>query len=76
MAIFLDNKILLYNRTYNTILDILGNIGGLFDLLLFVGMVIVGPISKISLDLNLVNEVFSFEESKQIRKPMANRNNS
>jgi hypothetical protein len=60
MNLVLDDKQIKYFRTYNTILDILGAIGGLFDLLLFIGLIIIGPISKLSLDLHLVNQIFSF----------------
>lgn len=50
---YLDDREALYYRTYNNILDILGNMGGLLELMIFIGGMIVNPINKLSCELFL-----------------------
>ncbi|CAK92174.1 unnamed protein product (macronuclear) [Paramecium tetraurelia] len=61
--LYLDDREALYYRTYNNILDILGQMGGLLELILFVAGVVVKPINKLSCDLFLASEIFHFEKS-------------
>jgi hypothetical protein len=65
----LDDKNIRIYRTYDNFLIILGNIGGLLSMLLFVAGLIVEPLSKLSLNLDLVNSFFSFEDDTPEKDP-------
>ncbi|CAD8191088.1 unnamed protein product [Paramecium octaurelia] len=68
VTLYLDDREALYYRTYNNILDILGQMGGLLELILFVVGVVVKPINKLSCDLFLASEIFHFEQSSNQSK--------
>ena len=44
----------------------LGDIGGLYDALRLIGMVIVAPYSSFALKAELLSQVFRFTESKRL----------
>ncbi len=73
-AFMLDDKKLTYYRTYDNILGILGNVGGLLQTLVFLAGMLVYPLSKISLNIELVNSFFSFEEHQK-KGQVENKNN-
>ena len=47
-TIFLDDKKITYFRSYDNLLNILGSISGLYELLLFLVGLLIIPITKIS----------------------------
>lgn len=49
-----------------TVKDLLAVIGGLMKALMVIGRFLVKPISKLSMNSQLVNELFMFEEDKKI----------
>jgi hypothetical protein len=62
MASFiLDDNQVIFMRTYSNILNILGDIGGLYSLLFFLGSIIALPLSSLSLNMTLVNSLFNFK---------------
>ncbi|CAK58972.1 unnamed protein product (macronuclear) [Paramecium tetraurelia] len=63
ITLYLDDREAEYYRTYNNILDILGQMGGLLELMLFLVGTIVKPFNKLSCDLFLASEIFYFEKS-------------
>jgi hypothetical protein len=60
-TIFLDDKKITYFRSYENLLNILGSITGLFELLVVLAGLIFIPITKLSQNTVLVNSIFSFE---------------
>lgn len=60
-TIFLDNKKITYFRSYDNLLNILGSISGLFELLVVVAGFILIPVTKLSQNTFLVNSIFAFE---------------
>ncbi|CAD8114121.1 unnamed protein product [Paramecium sonneborni] len=68
ITLYLDDREALYYRTYNNILDILGQMGGLLELMLFLAGTIVKPFNKLSCDLFLASEIFYFEKSNSQQK--------
>lgn len=56
-------------RTYVKLQDIFGDVGGLWEFLGVLGVVLVVPVNKLDLQLKILNEVFSFEvDEKQEEK--------
>ena len=51
-------------QTYS-ILDWLGDMGGLFDALYLIGMIIVAPISNFALKAELLSSMFRFRGSEE-----------
>lgn len=45
MALYLDDKEIIYYRTYGNILEVLGSIGGLLELLTFLIGFIIKPLN-------------------------------
>ncbi|CAD8089484.1 unnamed protein product [Paramecium primaurelia] len=68
ITLYLDDREAVYYRTYNNILDILGQMGGLLELMLFVAGTLVKPFNKLSCDLFLASEIFYFEKSSGQQK--------
>jgi hypothetical protein len=58
----LDDKKITYFRNYKNILNIIADIGGLLKVLMTLAAIIIGPISRMLLNLLMVNNVFSFED--------------
>ncbi len=54
----LDNIPKKFTRKYNTYFDLLATIGGLFNALFIIGMIIFGLINKILLDTKIINDHF------------------
>ncbi|CAD8188107.1 unnamed protein product [Paramecium pentaurelia] len=68
ITLYLDDREAVYYRTYNNILDILGQMGGLLELMLFLAGTLVKPLNKLSCDLFLASEIFYFEKSSDQQK--------
>ncbi|CAD8114123.1 unnamed protein product [Paramecium sonneborni] len=66
--VILDDREVLYYRTYNNILDILGQMGGLLELMLLLVGLFVKPFNKLSCDLFLASKIFYFEQSNNQQK--------
>ncbi len=64
MFLFLDNKKVTYFRNYKNILNIFAEIGGLLNVLMTIGALIVSPISSLLLNVLMVNKIFSYEETE------------
>lgn len=58
------NKIYTLTRTYESFLDCLGNIGGVFEILMFIFVILLEIHSGITLNLYLLNEVVLHDESQ------------
>jgi hypothetical protein len=58
IAILLDDSSEEINRSYNNILNIFGDIGGLLSVLLTIGRIIVIPISTRIMHLDIAMKVF------------------
>ena len=54
----LDLKII--ERSTYSILEWLGDVGGLFDMLNLIGGVLIGPLAAFSLKMELLTQVFRF----------------
>jgi hypothetical protein len=55
MGFLLDDKIEKYFRTYENILNILAKLGGLKESLLLIIGILICPLSKLHLNIRLVN---------------------
>jgi hypothetical protein len=64
----LDDKKIVYYRTYSNIINILGDIGGLYSLLFYLGSLLAIPLCSLSLNMTLINAVFNFS-TKDTLKP-------
>lgn len=53
--LMLDDKFTINYRTYDNILNIIGNIGGLKEFLFLVLSLLMRPLTKFSLNLHLIN---------------------
>ena len=57
----LDQKILTTKRKYTTLLEVLGDVGGLMELVYSFFNMICSFIMEISYEKNLVNNLFAFD---------------
>ncbi len=64
LAIRLDTKYTINFRYYIKTLDILSNLGGLWQLLFVLFAIIVNPINELSKSEILINSLFNFESSQ------------
>ena len=64
----LDDKKVIYYRTYSNIINILGDIGGLYSLLFYICSLFAGPINSLSLNMTLLNSIFNFTEKQNPHK--------
>ena len=71
-SILFDDTTVSYHRTYYNILFVLANIGGLANLLFLLGNFFIKPISKLALDIFLVNQFYLLEKSEENTESMAN----
>lgn len=62
----LDDKKVIYYRTYSNIINILGDIGGLYSLLFYIGSLLAVPICELSLNMTMLNSVFNFTSKDEI----------
>jgi hypothetical protein len=69
---YLDNVETTYIRTYNNILDILGNISGLYNLLYFIAFFIVQPIATSQCYIRLIDNIFDLPDITGREKPKVN----
>jgi hypothetical protein len=61
----LDDKVERYTRTYRTFFDILGSVGGIHNFLsIFFGL-IMGPLTKLSQQITIINEIYDIVEEKK-----------
>ncbi|KAL4432504.1 hypothetical protein ABPG74_013358 [Tetrahymena malaccensis] len=56
-----DPKLLIYQRKYMKVTELMATIGGFIKALLIAGFLLANPISKLSLKTELVNRLFNFE---------------
>ena len=64
--------VLKWNRQTYSLLDWLGDLGGLLDILLHIGRILVLPISSFTLKQTLMSALFRFKHSKLLAKPSKN----
>ena len=64
----LDQKILTTKRKYTTLLEVLGDVGGLMELIYSFFNMICSFIMEISYEKNLVNNLFSFDLKRKVIK--------
>ena len=62
--------IVIERQTYS-LLEWLGDVGGLFDALIIIGGYIVGPISAFTLKATLLSRIFRFTQSLAVVDPMS-----
>ncbi|KAL4475990.1 hypothetical protein ABPG72_007876 [Tetrahymena utriculariae] len=72
-----DPKLLIYQRKYMKVTELMATIGGFIKALLIAGFLLANPISKLSLKTELVNRLFNFEgieeqNKEQYQKDMQN----
>ena len=64
----LDQKILTTKRKYTTLLEVLGDVGGLMELVYSFFNMICSFIMEISYEKNLVNNLFAFDLKRKVIK--------
>ena len=57
VEVFLTNKIYRLQRIYTTFFDYLGNLGGVFEIILFVFAILMQIHSGVEMDLYLLNHI-------------------
>ena len=62
--------IVIERQTYG-LLEWLGDIGGLFDALIIIGKILVGPISAFNLKATLLSRIFRYTRSLAVVDPMS-----
>ncbi|KAL4463998.1 hypothetical protein ABPG74_005935 [Tetrahymena malaccensis] len=73
VGIYLEkNKEQYVNRSYTKIVSAISQIGGMYNVLFFIGCILTKPYSFLQLNRNLINQTFSFDfqslqSTKQIR---------
>lgn len=65
----LDNIPIKFTRKYITFIDLLATIGGLFNALFILGMVIFGFINRLLLDVKIINDHFNIIKNEDIYPP-------
>ena len=62
----LDAKVLTEKRQYTQLIDVLGDVGGLMEILLTVLNIISSLFTEVLYDQSIVNELFSFDINKKL----------
>ena len=69
LVVFLDPDLTIIERQTYSVLEWLGDVGGLFDGLKIIGGVIIGPMAEFSLKATLLSQIFRFIKSLAYQQP-------